>query len=351
MTRLIRLVAAIVVFLLLTPITPALAVQGGDLAVNSPYVAALLQGKDASRPKCSAAYIDPLVVITAAHCVTSLNSESGSLSSPPNSFWVSPPGQDLNSYGTKKSVRVKAIFRSVNYVNTWRPEVGDFRTQVDDIAFLVLESPMPGVVSIEIATNEEVLEVKRKGAQIFHIGYGSQSKTQLDGRPYSISLAAHPLGSTRYSNNPALESHTITSNETGQKAICGGDSGSPWYSEFAGARKLIAVTVGGSGCGGSGVNGALGTVASQYSGLYGQAQTLAGQIRRGAAGQNIRLRLISQTTFASCSRLRKIFPQGIAFSKAAATNESQSGLAFVSKAGYFANKKLDKDNDGIVCER
>jgi secreted trypsin-like serine protease len=350
MTRLIRPVAAIVLFLLLSPITPAIAVEGGDLAVNSPYVAALLQGKDASRPKCSAAYIDPLVVITAAHCVTSLNSESGSLSSPPNSFWVSPPGQDLN-YSGIKSVRVKAIFRSVNYVNTWRPEVGDFRTQVDDIAFLVLESPMPGVVSIEIATSEEVLEVKKKGAQVFHIGYGSQSKTQLDGKPYSISLTAHPLGSTRYSNNPALESHTITSNETGQKAICGGDSGSPWYSDIAGTRKLIAVTVGGSGCGGSGVNGALGTVASQYSELYEQAQTLAGQIRRGAAAQNIRLRLISQTTFASCSRLRRIFPDGIAFSKAAAANESQTRLAFVSRAGYLANKKLDKDKDGIVCER
>ena len=351
MTSRVVLLASAIICLSVTSSTSALAVQGGDLAVNSPYVAALLQAKDSPILKCSAAYINSMVVITAAHCVTSLNSESGSLSSPPNSFWVSPPGQDLNAYGSVRSVRVKAIFRTANYVNTWKPEDRDYRTQVDDIAFLVLESPMPGVVSIEIATNEEVLEVKKKGAQILHIGYGSQSKTQLDGKPYSISLAAHPLGSTRYSDNPALETHTITSNETGSKAICGGDSGSPWYSEIAGARKLIAVTVGGSGCGGSGVNGALGTVASQYSGLYEQAQALAGKIRRGAAAQNIQLRLISQTTFASCGRLRKIFPEGIAFSKATATNESQSGLAFVSKAGYFANRKLDKDNDGIVCER
>lgn len=50
--------------------------------------------------------------------------------------------------------------------------------------------------------------------------------------------------------------------------------------------------------------------------------------------------------FPNCTAMRIVFPNGISKSK---TNTKLK--AFVSKDGYTQNKKLDRDKDGIACER
>lgn len=333
-------------------VSQANAIEGGDLAVGSPEVVALLQSQTSSRASCSAALIDSLIVVTAAHCVTVLNSDTGELLQPPLGFWVSTPGENLNIGDYKKRIRVKFFFRTANYVNTWKPSENDYRTQVDDIAFLVLEKEMANVSITEIANAEEVALIKQTGGIIQHLGYGLQEKNKNDGRPYKISLNAHSLGSSRYSNSPSAEHKTITTNETGLKAICPGDSGSPWYAQLNGKMKLVAVTVGGSGCGGSGTNGALGTVAAQYNDLYSLALAAAQEVRAGlSAAQAAKLFEASKKKYKNCSALWKIFPGGIGKSTGSANRFSLTQKAYVSSVGYTKNRNLDKDKDGVVCER
>ena len=88
----------------------------------------------------------------------------------------------------------------------------------------------------------------------------------VGGKPYLVQLNAYQQGVSRYGAHPAKDEFTITSQETGDKALCGGDSGSPWYANVSGVEKIVAVTVGASGCKGpgSGKNGTLGTVIYPY---------------------------------------------------------------------------------------
>lgn len=334
---------------------PAIAVQGGDPAVGARQVASLLLTDFATNSSCSAAYVNSMIAITAAHCVTQANSEEGELRNTPDGFWVSAPGEDLSIGKEKDRTHVAEIFRRSDYRNIWLPKSGDIRTQKDDIAFLVLEKEVKGIPPVAFASVQEVAQLKQTGGEIFHIGYGLQSTNSVDGKPYSVRLLAHHLGSARYSNSPALDSHTITSNETGSKAICPGDSGSPWYSTFSGVEKLVAVTVGGSGCGaGTGVNGALGTVVAQYLDLFDAANAAASRMKQEATSRESKAQLaklaaLSKKTYKNCSELRVNFKFGIAKNQLLANAISASNPPFVSSAGYLKNRKLDKDLDGVIC--
>lgn len=85
---------------------------------------------------------------------------------------------------------------------------------------------------IEIANEGEVNLIKQNNLVIKHYGYGLQSKGFQDGRPYTIDLHTYPLGAGRYGNTAAENSKTISTNETGIKALCPGDSGGPFYADF-----------------------------------------------------------------------------------------------------------------------
>lgn len=333
--------------LLFTPI-PVLAMQGGEETIGNPDVVALLTDQSSVRPVCSAALVTSMIVSTAAHCVTKLNSELGELSRPASEFWISSAGEDLSSGKIGTRYQVSKIFRSEGYVNTWNPSSGDTRTQKDDIAFLVLLSPVEGRTTIPLIDRDELLRIKAEAMTITHIGYGLSEFRYIDGKPRTLQLSANSRGSSRYSSSAAFESHTITTNETGTKAICPGDSGSPWYVTIDGIKKLAAVTVGGSGCGGSGVNGALGTSVSEYGEMYKLAESAA----------NSNLKKISQTkmlqsskAYKSCKYLNKALPGGIAKTVKIASAKSLKNRAFVNKAGYLKNFKLDLDKDGIACEK
>jgi hypothetical protein len=277
--RVIRLLAASILFLaVLTPLSPiAIALEGGSEVLGSTRVLALMKTNDISNGKdafgnsaipqfqCSASLLTPRIVVTAAHCVVKNNSEDGSLSAPIQNFRVTETGVNFSSSGKLFKVS-KAILVS-GYANVWNPSASDVRTQKDDIAFLFLDEALILNYAIDVANQTEVRNLKQSGGMIQHYGYGLQSVGKHDGKPYSILLQTNPLGSARYGRHPADNDKTITTNETGDKAICPGDSGSPWYSEISGKLKLVAVTVGGSGCGEGSKNGVLGTLIFPYLSL------------------------------------------------------------------------------------
>lgn len=241
------------------------AVQGGEQVVGTAHVVSWLLSADSRNSACSGALIRERVVVTAAHCVTQSNSEE--LLFLWNQIHVAIPGADIRNDDISTRVKVKKIVRPSGYINVWKPEIGDTRTQVDDIAFLFLEKPLVLGVRMEVADSLDVQSIKTGRLPILHFGYGFQSSSGHDGKPYTAILNANPQGSGRYGDKYGTESRTISSDETGAKALCPGDSGSPWYAIVEGVKKIVATTVGASGCFGTGVNGTLGTLIFPYLSL------------------------------------------------------------------------------------
>lgn len=261
------IILALSLFLAILTLPSASGIYNGDLAVGDNRVVALIKGIDGVRPSCSASLINPQIVVSAAHCLGGNGTKYTSEVFDPKDLWVALPGSDLNLDDTTKRVRVMRVLLTNGYDSTWNPEKGIIITQKDDIAFYLLEKPLVENYSIEIASELEVAEIKNNRLLITHIGYGLQDLNSVDGKPYLVQLRAFTNGSSRYGNHPASESKTIASEETGVKALCGGDSGSPWYANIGGIEKLVAVTVSASGCQGidSGRGGTMGTVISPYS--------------------------------------------------------------------------------------
>ena len=56
-------------------------------------------------------------------------------------------------------------------------------------------------------------------------------------------------------------------------------------------------------------------------------------------------------TFKNCSELNKIYKGGVALPGAVNQGGATKFEPKYSKALYIANKKSDRDNDGIACER
>lgn len=257
-----------------------IAVEGGEQVIGTQLVLPLMMHfgfdgfmKDASgnpldKPlsRCSASLITSQIILTAAHCVAKTDSSDGSLYVPTSNFKLFAPGVDFNA--TNKSIPVEKVIFTPGYANFFYPAAGDTRTQKDDIAFLFISKPLTPELAnykIEIANEGEVNLIKQNNLVIKHYGYGLQSKGFQDGRPYTIDLHTYPLGAGRYGNTAAENSKTISTNETGIKALCPGDSGGPFYADFGGTFKLVATLVFGSGCGnGSSSNGTLGTLVYPY---------------------------------------------------------------------------------------
>ena len=58
---------------------------------------------------------------------------------------------------------------------------------------------------------------------------------------------------------------------------------------------------------------------------------------------------VSAKTFSNCTELRMVYPKGVAKSATAAAK--QKNKPKVSASIYKSNIKMDRDNDGTVCEK
>jgi len=222
-------------------VSPTYAVENGTSALGDIKVVAP-QPAGSRTPFCTAALLSEYILVSAAHCFT-LN--TGNEDSPVRTepYTVSLPGVDASSDDINTRVKVMKIVVPSGYDNIWKPDQGDTRTQIDDIAFLFLEKPLVPNYQIEVATQFEVRQLKANHSPVTSYGYGLQGKNQQDNKPYKITLNA-----SKRSGNEIVDYEKMISLEEVGGSLCPGDSGGPSYAEINGVTKLVSDTVGAGGC-------------------------------------------------------------------------------------------------------
>lgn len=256
--KVVTIALGMVLSLLSMPVSKA--VYGGIEATGSPLVLTLLSDKNARASFCSMALLSERIVVTAAHCVIEDQGVAPNLRWNISNIYVSQPGADVRKDDVESRIRVLKVVTRDDFINTWRPEIKDYRTQIHDIAFLFLEKPLIKGYSIPIATDLEIEAAIAKKALVSHYGYGLQAQDVQSHSPWMTQL---PLVDRNYEH---LEKSKVVSSQEGPTAMCPGDSGGPWYIDVDGVTKIAAVLVAASGCRGNPPynGGTLGTRIAPY---------------------------------------------------------------------------------------
>ncbi len=191
-------------------LNPSFASKGGVEDRSNSFAVAITY-KDNDLPQlCSGAMISPTVIATAAHCVESHH--GGALTD----YTFSNPGANIED-----SVIPNSIIRTI-------------KTDVD-LAFVQINIPLTGGISIPIADSMVVSEIKEK-APLFGYGYGAVFE---DIALYSKYVRKYPIEWVR--NAPISgTSHTYEVTSANSSA-CRGDSGGPVTTLVGGKEVLIGV--------------------------------------------------------------------------------------------------------------
>jgi hypothetical protein len=223
----------------------ASSVYKGESASGDVKVLTLAISKGVRAQFCSMAMLTERIVVTAGHCMAADASSGGKLRFDTEQIWVTQPGAEMlvDDIGTR--VKVAKVVLVPGYENYWDPAKRDRRTQRDDIAFIFLDQPLKSGYTIPIASASEVSQLKASGGLITHFGYGLQEENKINHSPYKLSLRVLSAVDAYLDANK-----TIFTLEDG-RALCPGDSGGPWYADFNGVTKILAVTVAAGGCRGN----------------------------------------------------------------------------------------------------
>lgn len=242
---------------------PSIAIQGGESAKGTTFVMALVIRIDESRAElCSAGLLAPRVIVTAAHCVV-----QGGVKVKPESILVFPPGGEVS---TPTKSEVVAIFTPVNYKNN------SLIAEPDDIAFLVLDSPIEGLIIEAIADSITAKKIIDSKVPIILYGYGITGRQQPpSGFPKSLVL--RQIEQVSLDGFSGKEHTYISYAQEASGAACNGDSGGPAIANFNGLRTLVSVHSASAGAcsAASTIDSNWGTIPGEYKELYNQALALA----------------------------------------------------------------------------
>ena len=226
----------------LFPPAPAQGVYGGTEVKGSPLVLTLLTSKFARTSFCSMSLLSERIVVTAAHCVIQDQGVAPNLRWDISDIYVSQPGADVTKDDVETRVRVLKVVTRDDFINTWKPEINDRRTQINDIAFLFLEKPLVKGYTIEIATDDEVNRAIANGDMVTHFGYGLQTSSSQSHSPWTTQLQLVDRSDSH------VEKSKVLYTREGPTAMCPGDSGGPFYINVNGVQKIAGVLVAASGC-------------------------------------------------------------------------------------------------------
>ena len=235
------------IFLTSTP--SAYSIYGGNTSSSASNVVSLVkEHADGNRyGGCSGALLSDRIVVTAAHCVT--DNETGLVA---KSIWVSPPGakyKDHEENGKKwnileeaKSVaesraiyeRYKAI--SVQLTSTYYSSSSI--VEDNDVAFLVIENPLPLSTPITLASDQETEEFIENETTARIYGYG---QTEFEGASSKVPMTTTMKFAFK-SESVANSAYLISANTS----ACPGDSGGPVIVSTPSKLFLVGIISGGS---------------------------------------------------------------------------------------------------------
>jgi len=217
------------------------AVAGSALTAPSAHAAApsVIGGTAGSALAAAAVYVDtddndctgalwlPNVVVTAADCIVG--------ESVPD-IQVTGPGNNLNSPAIVSDVQ-QAIFE---------PTYASTSGYGDDVAFLILVTPLGTPITTRLATQSEAMALSASPTTQFQFaGYGQTAPDSDQSAP----LSPLPLGMTTVAAAPAYGGGTgvVNLSINGVTAPCDGDEGGPWMVQTGDEVLLIGPDVGGWG--------------------------------------------------------------------------------------------------------
>lgn len=234
-----RIIPIVVAICLLVPVVHSQErIVGGDDAVPGayPWMCALVRGGSSDLYQgqfCAGSLIHESWVVTAAHCVDNL-SPSGL------DVWVGI--HDLDNPGSAVQRDVKAIYVHPNYDRVR----GDL---VNDIAFLLLASPVTTITPVAYATSPSAVSTNDV---VRAIGWGdTEGNPRYPSILQEVDLIIRSISSARNSlGTNILDSRHLAASASGRDT-CQGDSGGPLIEMGAGplgSPLLVGITSYGIGC-------------------------------------------------------------------------------------------------------
>ncbi|MFM8352694.1 MAG: trypsin-like serine protease [Actinomycetales bacterium] len=181
---------------------------------------------ETSKAYCTGALWKERIVITAAHCI---NGEGkGAPGEAPGNITLYSPGANRQSGAA--NVKVISIIYNQNWSET-----------KDDIAFLILDSPLAAPIITRMATAEEVQSLANSRSTVTYVGYGNTASRDREAISDVALSVDEPLRPSRSG------SQVFETQGDGVKGTCAGDSGGPWLAQVNGEILYLGPLSGGLG--------------------------------------------------------------------------------------------------------